>query len=187
MAKEKLRFIDDPNHDLKIRCSVGLTIEPYGFRQGQRVAMISFNEGAEELTLKQIVLEVYKLKTNCITISGDCLYIMELVAFLRKFINYCKIHMNLVGMDVSKAVHFDKVLSTYDDYYEGMDESDTIVLFVEDEADLSSAQEKAEEIRSDYKFAGKIFIVHSNELSSEGYAKILDKSVHYKTKYQRMY
>ena len=112
---------------------------------------------------------------------------MELIAFLRKFINYCKIHMNMVGMGINKAIHFDKVLSTYDDYYEGMDETDTIVLFVDGEDDLEATQYQAENIRSAYKFAGKIFIVHQNELSSEGYAKVLDKSVHYKTKYQRMY
>lgn len=184
--KERLRFTDDNNWNLKIRCSVGLTIEPYGFRQGQRIAMLTISDQAEEMTLKQIVLEIYKLKTNCITISGETIYIMELVAFLRKFINYCKIHINMIGNCNGNPIRLDKVLCSYDGYYDGMNDDDTIVLFVNDDSELDARQKEAESIRSNYKFAGKIFIVFQNEISTESYQSLLDTSVHYKTKYQRM-
>ena len=185
--KGKLRFTDDPNHNLKIRCSIGLTIEPYGFRQGQRIAMINLNDSAEEMTLKQIVLEIYKLKTNCVTITGETIYIMDLVAFLRKFINYCKIHINTIGLPIGNPVHIDKVLFTYDGYYEGLTEDDNIVLFVNDESELEARQDEAEKIRSNYKFAGKIFIVNQSEYSTDAYNRLLEKSTHYKTKYQKMF
>lgn len=186
-VKGKVKFIDDANHNLKIRCSVGLTIEPYGFRQGQRIAMLTLSDNAEEMTLRQIVLEIYKLKTNCITITGDTIYIMELVAFLRKFINYCKIHINRVGNNNGSPIHIDKVLCTYDGYYEGLTDDDTIVLFVSDESELEARQDEAESIRSNYKFAGKIFIVNQNEYSTDAYNRLLEKSTHYKTKYQKMF
>lgn len=185
-VKNKVRFVDDKNYNLKIRCSVGLTIEPYGFRQGQRIAMISLNDNAEEMTLKQIVLEIYKLKTNCVTISGETIYIMELVEFLRKFINYCKIHINMIGNNNGSPIKLDKVLCSYDGYYEGLTDDDTIVLFVNDESELDARQKEADSIRSNYKFSGKIFIVFQNEISSQAYQSLLDTSIHYKTKYQRM-
>lgn len=185
--KNKIRFDEDPNYNLKIRCNIGLTIEPYGYRQGQRIAMISLDDNAEEVTLKQIVLSIYKLKTNCITIQGTSIYILELVEFLKKFINYCKIHMNLVGISVSSPIRFGKVLCSYDTYVEGMDEHDVIVLFADNAEEIESAQEEAERIRQENNFVGKIFIVHRNDLDSDAYAKILNNSVHYKTKYQRMY
>lgn len=185
-AKGKVRFVDDENHNLKIRCSVGLTIEPYGYRQGQRIAMLTLSDTAEEMTLKQIVLEIYKLKTNCITISGDTIYIMELVAFLRKFINYCKIHINRIGSNGS-PIHIEKVLCSYDGYYEGLTNDDIIVLFVSDESELDARQIEAESIRKNYKFAGMIFIVNENDYSTDAFNKLLEKSTHYKTKYQRMF
>lgn len=187
MSKEKIHFQDDSNSDLKIRCNIGLTIEPYGYRQGQRIATINLDNNAEEMTLKQIVLAIYKLKTNCITILGESLYIVELIDFLRKFINYCKININLVGRNLDHVVRFNKVLSTYDSYVEGMDENDTIVLIADDTKELINAQKEAEDIRKEHKFAGKIFIVHSFELDGESYDAVLNTSVHYKTKYQRMY
>ena len=187
MSRNKIRFDEDPNYNLKIRCNIGLTIEPYGYRQGQRVAMISLDDNAEEVTLKQIVLSIYKLKTNCITIQGSTLYIHELVEFLQKFINYCKIHMNLVGMGIDAPIRFSKVLCTYDTYVEGMDENDTIVLFADTADEIDAVQQEAERIRQDYNFVGKVFIVHRNELDSDAYEKVLNNSVHYKTKYQRMY
>lgn len=185
-VKGKLKFSDDENCNLKIRCSVGLIIEPYGFRQGQRVAALSLSDDAEEMTLKQIVLEIYKLKTNCITIYGSTIYIMELVAFLRKFINYCKIHINMVDLNVGSPIHIDKVLCTYDGYYEGMTDDDSIVLFVGDESELEARQLEAESIRTNHKFAGKIFIVSEN-FSTNAFNKLLEKSTHYKTRYQRIF
>lgn len=187
MSKAKIKFEDDANYNLKIRCNIGLTIEPYGYRQGQRIAMIQLDDNAEEVTLKQVVLAIYKLRTNCITISGHSLYVKELIEFLKKFINYCKIHMNLVGMGLNQLVKFDKVLCSYDAYYEGMDENDTIILFADDAAQIEAAQIEADRIRNEHKFVGKIFIVHKGDLDSDAYAKVLDNSVHYKTKYQRMY
>ncbi len=190
-SSKKIKFTDDNNSNKKIRCSVGLTIEPYGYRQGQRVAVLNIDKHNGEMTFKQIVLEIYKKKTNCITITlpenqdYDC-NIKELIEYLQKFVNYCKIHlMHSLNKD-GKAVHYDKVLNTYFEYVEGLDETDSIVLFVKEEKELESIIIEADRIRTENKFNGKIFILFMQEPSSDAYVTMLDKSVHYKTRYQKI-
>lgn len=189
MAKksEKVRFEDVVNWDMKVHCSVALTIEPYGYRQGQRIAMLTLDEKLPELTFKQIVLEIYKLKTNCVTILGSDLKIFDLIDYLRKFINYCKIHINTIGLGLTNALRIKKVLVTYDSYLEGMNEDDNIVLFANTKEEIENAQIEADKIRTENKFVGRIFIVSNSDLDNDAYQQLLDRSVHYKTRYQKMY
>lgn len=187
MTKDKIRFSDDPRSNWKLRCNVGLTIEPYGYRQGQRVATITFDKYADEMSFKDIVLAIYRLKTNCITIFDSNESITELTDYLNKFISYCKININLISFDTPEVLKLNKVLVTYGQYVPGVDENDTIVLLASNETELVERQEEAERIRREHKFAGKIYIVHTYELDASSYEKVLNTSVHYKTKYQMMY
>lgn len=186
-SSNKIRFEDIEESNIKIHCSVSVTIEPYGYRQGQRIALVDLNENFPEMTFKQIILAIYKIKSNCVTILGFDMQIFELVNFLKKFINYYKIHINTLGLNVSRPINIKNVLVSYDTFVEGMSNDDSIVLFVTDINELKSAQKEAEDIRREHKYAGRIFIVMQQDITDEMNRFQLDTGLHYKTRYQKMY